>query len=523
MAHCRPFLLVFTIAAVVIVVAGTPIVLAAAPAFDISGNTYTSPQFGYTVTWADNWVVVDETSDQFDRLHLTDGVTYAAVVGGRSFAGNAQVAAIVYSAGIRRQQGVSNFAPMLDGNGHPVRGGDATHAFSAVTFTFTFNDGSTADIDEFIEAFTLIPGQAVVILDAYTQAGLYDSERSVIDQLAAGITMPAPPAPKLIAGEAGPVYVTGPWRVAVAVAAQSDGLAAVGLKPKSGKAWLVVVADVTNWSDADAQFAVKEFGVRVGGSSSLNRLAVASTKAVAKKLALAPASSDLVVAIPAGKTERVAMVFQLPAGSEEPVLVHAKESLPLTDVLDSKIVPDNLPNLAGPPTVSKGKIVGVADGETLAVQLANKDKADTIRLLGVDAPAEGNCYAGEAKGYLAALQGASVLLEKDAAVTGGSAARYVWLVNRDGTRTLLNQQAIARGFAVFGTIPADARFAAWLGASSRAAEGTQAGMWTACAAKSTASANATATSTASGAPTTGGSPAASPVASPIASPRAKSS
>ena len=75
--------------------------LAAAPAFDISGNTYTSPQFAYTVTWADNWVVVEETSDQFDRLHLTDGLTFAEVVGGRSFAGNALVAATVFAAGIQ--------------------------------------------------------------------------------------------------------------------------------------------------------------------------------------------------------------------------------------------------------------------------------------------------------------------------------------------------------------------------------------------------------------------------------------
>jgi endonuclease YncB( thermonuclease family) len=520
MALRRPLRLALTIAAVALVLAGTPLALAAAPAFDVNGNTYTSPQFGYTVTWADNWVVVDETSDQFDRLHLTDGLTYAAVIGGRSFAGNALVAATVYAAGIRTEDGVSNFAPLLDGNGDPVRGGDATHAFSAVTFTFTFDDGSTADLTEYIETFTLIPGQAVIIFDAFTQAGFFDGERPAIDQLAAGIVLPAPAAPKLIAGEPGPVYVSGPWRVAVVVAAQNDELAAVGLKAKSGKEWLVVVADVTNWSDDDDEFAGKDFGIRVGGSNSLKKPAAGSTKTVAKKLELAPAASDLVVPIAAGVTKRIALVFQVPVGSEEPVLVREDDALPLTDVLDSRILPDDLPDLAGPPKVSKGEIAGAVDGETVRVQLANKDKADKIRLLGVDAPDTGDCYAADAKDYLAGLEGKSVLLEKDSAVTGGSGAvRYVWLVNRDGTRTLLNQQAIAQGYAVAGDIPEDARFAAWLGANSLAAKASGVGVWTECAATPTPAVTATATGTASGTPKAVGSPAASP----IASPRAKSS
>jgi endonuclease YncB( thermonuclease family) len=207
-------------------------------------------------------------------------------------------------------------------------------------------------------------------------------------------------------------------------------------------------------------------------------------------------------------------------GSEEPVLVREDDALPLTDVLDSRILPDDLPDLAGPPKVSKGEIAGAVDGETVRVQLANKDKADKIRLLGVDAPDTGDCYAADAKDYLAGLEGKSVLLEKDSAVTGGSGAvRYVWLVNRDGTRTLLNQQAIAQGYAVAGDIPEDARFAAWLGANSLAAKASGVGVWTECAATPTPAVTATATGTASGTPKAVGSPAASP----IASPRAKSS
>src|SRR5262249_20524466 len=157
----------------------------------------------------------------------------------------------------------------------------------------------------------------------------------------------------------------------------------------------------------------------VGGSTSLKKLAAGSTKTAAKKLALAPTSSDLTVAIPAGETKRVVLAFQLPAGSEEPELVREESALPLADVLVSRIDAKDFPPLAGPPKVSKGQIAGAVDGTTLRVKLANKDKADKIRLLGVDAPLKDDCYADEAKAYLADLAGEKVLLERDEAVTGG--------------------------------------------------------------------------------------------------------
>ncbi len=523
MIHRRLFRLALLVATFAILGAGLPTGLAAAPAADIAGNTYTSPQFGYTVTWPGNWYVEDETSDAYDRLHLADGLSFMAIVGGRSYGGNALTARTVWATINAHEQGITDYTPLLDGNGNPIEGGDATRAYGAYSMSITFSDGTTGVLGEYIEARTLIPGEAVVVFDAYTLLDYYYAEQPQFDQVIAGFTIPAPPEPELIAGEPGPAFVSGSWRVAVAAAAQNDSLSSVGLKEKSGKEWLLVVADVTNWSDDDATFAAKEFGVRVADSSSLKKLAAGSTKTAAKALEVKPDTGDMKVAIPAGETERIVMVFQLPEGSDEPALVHEGEALPLTDILDNRIDGDDLPERAGPPKVTKGELLSAADGETLRVQMPNKDKADKIRLLGVDAPAKDDCYADEAKAFLSDLAGETVLLEKDDSVTGGSGAiRYVWLVNRDGTRTLINQQVIVEGYGEIGAIPAEARFAAWLGEGERAAEASAAGLWTACAATPTPTSTNTPSPTSTPAATNTPRPTSTPAGSPAASPSAKS-
>jgi hypothetical protein len=58
--------------------------------------------------------------------------------------------------------------------------------------------------------------------------------------------------------------------------------------------------------------------------------------------------------------------------------------------------------------------------------------------------------------------------------------RYVWLINADGTRTLLNQKLIADGLTQAAAVPDDARFGLWLLTSERAAEEGQIGLWAGC-------------------------------------------
>jgi hypothetical protein len=117
----------------------------------------------------------------------------------------------------------------------------------------------------------------------------------------------------------------------------------------------------------------------------------------------------------------------------------------------------------------------------MRIALDGESEADRIQLLGVEPADEDSCFENEAENVLDELAGADVLVEEDAAVTGGdNAVRYVWLLEDDGTRTLLNQMLLATGAARADGIPGDARFGSWLETTALGAEQAGIGLWGAC-------------------------------------------
>ena len=58
--------------------------------------------------------------------------------------------------------------------------------------------------------------------------------------------------------------------------------------------------------------------------------------------------------------------------------------------------------------------------------------------------------------------------------------RYVWIVNPDGTKSLLNQLLLESGAARYSSTPNAARFAAWLQGTESSAQEAGAGLWTTC-------------------------------------------
>ena len=72
--------LVAVLIALVLIVPGQ---LARPAAAQVSGNSWISPNFDFSISWDDTWFVVDETStSDYDRVVLTNGLTYCTLVGG---------------------------------------------------------------------------------------------------------------------------------------------------------------------------------------------------------------------------------------------------------------------------------------------------------------------------------------------------------------------------------------------------------------------------------------------------------
>ena len=43
---------------------------------EVVGNTYTSPQYGYSLTWDESWVVVQDSSEEVDVIQLANGFAF---------------------------------------------------------------------------------------------------------------------------------------------------------------------------------------------------------------------------------------------------------------------------------------------------------------------------------------------------------------------------------------------------------------------------------------------------------------
>ena len=451
---------------------------------EISGSTYTSDRYRYTLTWDDTWFAVEEFDEQYyDGVTITNGLTYATVFGEDNVYASLEAGMASNISGLRSDPSISNYSPMRDAAGNSIRGGDDERQFAAVTYTYTYEDGSSEDLAAYVEVRVLEDLNVFISLLAVTLVDSYGEELPSFQNLLDGLNADGPTTEPSdpVAGEPGPVFVSGPWRIAVATSAVNADFADLGLKEKADKEWLLVVLDVTNWSDDDAELKASHFTVALAGEAKPVKIARSSLQGVAEALALAPFSEEQTLAVDADETVRVVLAFVLPAGSAEPHLAHRETAIPIEDTIELDLTPAGLPALALSPEISEGEIVSASDGRTMRIALDGESKADRIQLLGVEPADEGSCFENEAENVLDDLAGANVLVEEDAAVSGGDAAvRYVWLLNDDGTRTLLNQLLLATGAARADGIPGDARFGSWLETTALGAEEAGIGLWGDC-------------------------------------------
>ncbi len=143
------------------------------------------------------------------------------------------------------------------------------------------------------------------------------------------------------------------------------------------------------------------------------------------------------------------------------------------------------PSNMSPPSGSEtARVVAVVDGDTIRVTLDGR--VERLRLIGINAPEEGECYAEEAKGRLAELVGdRTVQLTSDVSDRDryGRLLRYVWV---DGV--LVNEVLVREGFAIARRYEPDTALQDRLEAAEAAAVADGAGLWAAnaCGAPSSA-------------------------------------
>jgi len=301
-----------------------------------------------------------------------------------------------------------------------------------------------------------------VCLAGFPGAGLAQSATTAAEQGAPG-------------GERRPVFVAGPWRVAVVAAVRQGAIPAVGLLSEAGNEWVLIVADVTNQAPDAASLAVPDLALLPEGGGDPGTFAPNATPRSAAQLGTDPDVSNA-VAFAAGETRRLTTVYQIPATFGAPVLTLTQTGLPLATALQAPADLTALPQVVPPPPVEQAAVAQVLDGSRIKLSLPG-GHTRTVRLSGVAAPTGSACFAKEATQRLTALAGDTVWLEPG---DGSDGNGYVWAAGDSG-RVLVNRQLIADGAASLA--PSDhGRFADWMAAAQRSAQRQQLGLWGACVA-----------------------------------------
>lgn len=484
---------------------------------NVVGTTYTSPHFDYQIQWSSPWYFVYEsTEDGVDRIELSDGISYADFLFDFMPVPDATFMVSMLTAPIDPSGSLTNIQPMLDSQGVAVSGGDAERAWGGITATLTFDDGSTVELANYFDVRTL-PGGVLYVMSAYTPVYYFDdsvllgwknlADTALILPETAGPVVESTVAPEMTTppevttvpaatetpgpstlrptdsvsdGEQAPAFAAGPWRVAARAVDQGEEIGYLGLGFIDGMRWVVVYADVTNWSTADAQLDVAGMTlVTAGGPVAPDQ---AATQSAATLLGLEPANGTSVL-VPAGGGTRVALVYSIPTTETELILEFQGMQLPLDDAAGRQFDVTDLSTIAIPPAVQTNVMAALPISISGPIQLSvqTPEGFTTITLAGVELPPlDSTCTASDvAFDVLTDLSGTEFWLEADPAVTEPD-TYYVWYEDDQGNRVLLNQTLIAEGLAIEGDLPDAARFGAWIERTEEVARANGTGLWATC-------------------------------------------
>ena len=307
--------------------------------YDVSGNTYTSPTYGYSVTWPTSWWLVEESVDpaQGDLLGLMDGTSFAIISGSPSSETDPRLLVGDMMIWAAQSPDFENVLPVTS-PANDSEDWNAQHATMTISYTIVRQDGVTMDQMMRVDIRTF-GAELVVTAILSVPAESYPGYEAIWDELLAGI---APPPglegeSSTTAPDAEPVLaVNDPWTLAITGGWTGDANPDLGLATKEGSEWIVLVADLTNESGAPATLDLRDVQVKTTEMVEPISMAASSTRQVARELELT-AQGNFDVEVAPGATEQVVLVYAIPAGGSEPVLVFGTAEIPLAEVLTAGI------------------------------------------------------------------------------------------------------------------------------------------------------------------------------------------
>jgi hypothetical protein len=172
----------------------------ALPGVDPATNSYTSPTFGYQLSWDATWQPVTASSqDSFDVLRISNGITTTDLYSGVSTMGLEQCVTSL----VEYYQGNVSYAnvvqvPFADGQTILTQG---NVAIATLTFDYTAEDGTTTPTTDSVICVSLPAQGALVTMESYIPTADYASQIGPVQTLESqfvvdGAPVVLPPVPQ---------------------------------------------------------------------------------------------------------------------------------------------------------------------------------------------------------------------------------------------------------------------------------------------------------------------------------------
>lgn len=175
------------------------------PSAASDAGTYSSPRYGFSVTWSPTWQRVDDLPPEgVDRITLDDGRSTIQIAGYHLEDGDAASCVAAWEdslfAGVR-DGSVGDLAPLLGADGTRVAGGDAAHAWAAYRY---LHQPLTTETADYRECWSLPDGTTVELshaafIDDY-EAGALARQAIVATLVLPDVPAPASPGPEVVPG-----------------------------------------------------------------------------------------------------------------------------------------------------------------------------------------------------------------------------------------------------------------------------------------------------------------------------------
>jgi hypothetical protein len=154
-------------------------------------TTYTSPSFGYTISYGPAWQESESsTTNGSDRFVLFNGTSYITFTSETGFGGDPKACVEAFVAQLTSDPNVSNLKLAVDDSGAPLEGGTAaTGAYATYDHDYKFPD-RTEPYTLYVGCIPLVPNEAVLAIVQNVPTAEYAQQVPLREALLRGLTLP---------------------------------------------------------------------------------------------------------------------------------------------------------------------------------------------------------------------------------------------------------------------------------------------------------------------------------------------